>query len=295
VTHRSILLAGTGALALVLAGCKSCKKSEPKAAPPVASASADAGVPKKKRIPGPTEPDPDWEKRRDELLRRGDPEKMKPAPVLDQSKPVEINASDLIKAVSKDLMMVRDIKVDLAAGTAEIPGQVALESGLLEFVAVSLGGKAYESLFTVNANAVELRLAMTLLGYEGTPPGPDGTWPAATDKDTVTVTVKVGGKDRPLTDFMIDRKTGKPPKTLPGWQVVGFSDAERSSSLTTLQLLTLVDREIWAPLRIVAGGDANPYAGPKAGFAPNGDALPPIGTEITLVIHRGAAATKQAP
>ncbi len=290
---QRFVLGGACVLALALAGCKSCKKSAPKAtAPDPAAASRDAGARGKPGVPSPTDPDPGYEARRDELLRRGDPEMMKPAKVIDTSAP-PVNPAELIKVVSKDVMMVKQIRVDLAAGTAELPGRVSIDAGPLEYVAVALAGKAYESLFIVDTSVVELRLVLTLLGYEGSEPAADGSLPAATPADTVDVAVKIDGKERPLSAFLIDRKTGKAPKDM-AWQVVGFRPSDRTAALTTLQLLTLVGQDAMAPLRII-GGAANPYAGPDAGLGPNADALPAVGSEVTLVIRRGKDAPPPRP
>src|SRR4051812_17010431 len=91
-----------------LAGCKGCKSKPPE------TSSTETKPP---GPPSPSAPDPDWQKRRDELVRRGDPSVMKSAPVFDHSKPVPPTPTDMIKPVSKDVMMVGPIRVDLANGT----------------------------------------------------------------------------------------------------------------------------------------------------------------------------------
>jgi hypothetical protein len=262
------------AISIAVASCKCGDKAGKKQAP--APAVADAGP---KRLPGPTEPDPDYEARRDELLRRGDPAVMKDAPVVDQSKPpAEATATDLIKTVSKDVMMVKSIRVDLAKRRLEIPGTVTLQKGMLEFIAVAPAGKTYESMLSVDASAVQLRLALTLLGFEGTQ--------AASPGQTLTAALRLkrDGKDVevPIEDVLIDRRTGKAPKDL-RWWVTAFGDAEKNEALSTNQLVSLVAHERFAPLR-VEGDTGNPYAGPDQGLTTDPEKVPAVTTPVTLIL-----------
>ncbi len=266
-----------------------CKKKQALPAPtPVAGVDAGAPAP---RIPPATEPDPGFEARREALLRRGDPANMQPAPVIDVGKPVD-NPADMIKVVSRDVMMVGAIKVDLKAGAAELPAKVGTPMGPLEYIAVGKGGKAYESLFTVEVTGVELRLALTLLGYEGTVPAADGTLAAPTAADTVLVAVRVAGKERPLADVLLDQRTGKQPVDAP-WQVVGFGDGDRGQALRAADFMTLVPRDTLAPLRVTVDA-GNPYA-PGQGLTANAKALPVVGGDVTIVFKRRPDAPAPPP
>lgn len=282
------LVAGVLALALLPA----CKKktstaSRDQEAPTTAVAPPDARGP----VPA-TQQDPDFEKNRAELMRRGDPEMMKPAKVVDGTEPAA-NPAEMIKVVSKDVMKVGAITIDLKAGRAEVPAMVAFPSGPLEYVMVSTKGKAYESAFTVEASVVELRLALTLLGFEGTMPAADGTLPAATAADSVLVAVAIDGKERPLADYLIDNKSGKRAPDAP-WQVVGFRDADRTLALSTENFMTLVPRDVYAPLRITIDA-GNPYAGPDQGLGLNKRTMPATGAKVSLVLRRRPDAPAVSP
>jgi hypothetical protein len=100
----------------------------------------------------------------------------------------------------------------------------------------------------------------------------------------ILVLKTIGDKDVPVSSWLIDRKTGKAPKDLP-WQVVGFRDDARTAALTTTSFLTLVPRDTAAPLRI-SGDAGNPYAGPDQGLGTDPAKVPPVGTELTLIIAR---------
>jgi len=262
---------------LLIPSCK--KKSRTDATPPAPA--ADAGAVSK--IPSPQAPDLGYEARRAELLKRGDPAMMQPAPVHDDKVP-EQTAADLVKAVSKDVLMVGTIRVDLAKGTAEVPAKVVVVGAPLEYIIVSQWGKSYESMLSVAATVVELRLALTLLGYEGTMPDASGKVAAPTAGDTVTAALRIDGKEKPLSSFLIDRRAKKALAEAP-WQVIGFRDNERTVALRTQELMTLVPRDYLAPLRI-AIDVGNVYAGPDHGVVADPKKLPAVGSDVTLVLAR---------
>ncbi len=265
-----------------------CKSKKNQAKP---SAGSQAAVPVPARpvpgalpvLPKPTEEDPNYEANRAELLRRGNPEMMKDAPVALTTAP-DIKAADLIKPIGKDKVQIGLIKVDLAAGRAEIPAKVAALEQPLEYVAVAENGKAYESLLIVNITSIELRLALSLMGYEGVTPAEGGAVPAPTASSSVLLSAIVGGKERPLAAYLIDRRTKKQPIDSP-WQVIGFRQVDRDQSLLTKDFFTLVARDYFAPVRYTED-TGNPYAGPDQGYGGNLKLLPPKGGELTLVIKR---------
>jgi hypothetical protein len=264
-------------LLVAIAAASSCKCKSRDSAQPTAHPERGGGAAESKdaaakpRIPPATEPDPGYEARRDELLRRGDPEVMKPAPVIDLDQPpAEASATDLIKSVSKDVMMVKDVKVDLAKRRIEIPGKVVLREGMLEFIAVTPAGKTYESFLSVETTAVQLRLALTLLGLEGK------------EGDVVGVSVALPGGEVPLADLLVDRKTDEKARALQ-FQVIPFDDKDKAEALRTAQMISLVDHEPFAPLRVV-GDVGNPYAGADQGLGLASKKVPEVGTAITLIL-----------
>lgn len=268
---------------VLVPSCKKKARNEP--APPPAVASVDAGV--KPRIPDPTAPDLGYEERRRKLLERGDPALMPTSPI-PGTKPATPSTADLIKAVSKDVLMVGSIRVDLAKGTAELPAKVVVVDAPLEFIATTAWGKAYESMLSVTASAVELRLALTLLGFEGTVPDASGKIAPATAADSVMAELRVGDKQRPLGWYLIDRRAKKPLADAP-WQVIGFRDSDRENALNVQELMTIVPKDHLAPLRLTVDV-GNVYAGPDQGIVADPKKVPAAGTEVTLVLVRRAGA-----
>lgn len=284
-THRGWIALGVVA---ALAACKDRSAKPADRAPPPAPV-VDAGPP---RIPGPTEPDPDWEKRRDELLRRGDPARM-PTASPDAGAPAA-NPADMIKVIDRDHLQVGKLTIDLAAGAVELPVELSATNAPLEYLLVGRGGKAYESLLVGDVSAVELRLALTVLGFDG--PTPDGTnaVPAATAADSLMATLRSGGRERPVAELFTAQATGRAPRALP-YQAIGFAPAERDAALATRELITLVTRDRVAPLRI-AEDAGNPYTG--QGLVTNTQALPAGATDLVLVLRRlpaGPAGRRPSP
>lgn len=278
--------------AVGLGGACKGKKTQAKpgagsqAATPVAPPPVPGALPK---LAAATEPDPNYEAARAELLRRGNPEMMKDAPVALTTAP-DIKADQLIKPIGKDKVQIGLIKVDLAAGRAEIPATVSTVDQPLEYIAVAENGKAYESLLIVKITSIELRLALSLMGYEGITPSEGGAVPPATASDSVLLAAIVDGKERPLSAYMIDRRNKKPPADNP-WQVIGFRQVDRDQSLLTKDFFTLVARDYFAPMRY-SENTGNPYAGPDQGLGANLKLLPPKGGAVTLVIKRRPDAPK---
>jgi hypothetical protein len=283
---------------LVVSGLASCKDKNKSAPSPSAGPGSEAGPAgpttharaKPPGPPPPTAPDATYEERRRLLLVRGNPEMMKDAPIAQTTAP-DVNAKDLLKPIGKDLWQVGRIKVDLAKGRAELPAKVAASAEMpLEYIAVAPSGKAYESLLTIDTSSIELRLALSLLGYEGTMPDKEGTAPAATAEDSVMLAAIVGGKERPISAYMIDKKSKKPPKDVP-WQVLGFQPDRRDQALLTKDFFTLVARDVFAPVRYSID-PGNSYAGPNEGYTGNAKLLPKDAA-VTFVVKRNPA--KPAP
>ena len=283
------------AAAVGLAGAAGCKGKKQQVPKPAAGSGDQVGSGLPTRV-GPaspgngiapaTDPDPGYEARRAELLRRGNPEMMKDAPVMVTKAP-DVDTARMIKPIGKDLLMVGSIKVDLARGRAEIPAKAAELQGdnaPLEYIGVTASGKAYESLLTVNTTAIELRLALSMMGFEGTIPDSKGDVAAPTVEDTVLVSAIVAGKERPISAYLVDRKTKKSPKDFP-FQVVGFRPEDRDQALLTKDFFTLVARYLYAPLRYTLDA-GNPYEGPDTGYTSNKKTMPPIGGDLTLVLTR---------
>ncbi|MGB2985917.1 MAG: YdjY domain-containing protein [Phycisphaerae bacterium] len=136
------------------------------------------------------------------------------------------------------------IVIEQHAQTLQVEGEVCIEEGILEYLAVAEGGKEYESVFALNCRPSHLQAAMLIAGYQAgevapelrgdfspqadpatnIPPegAPQVTNPsneyfakAATEPTRVTIDVDVRQPDGtwrryPIEHFLIDRSTGLP-------------------------------------------------------------------------------------
>jgi hypothetical protein len=134
-----------------------------------------------------------------------------------------------------------------------VDGQVCIEEGILEFLAVASQGKAYESLFVLDCKPSQLQVAMLIAGWQqgalpprvrgdfspgtrptasrpaGAPraPRPPPQQPDAPSGEPTCVTVDVDVKledgswqRRPIESLLADRRTGGSPSRL-AWAFTG--------------------------------------------------------------------------
>ncbi|HOW73722.1 MAG TPA: YdjY domain-containing protein [Phycisphaerae bacterium] len=169
------------------------------------------------------------------------------------------------------------IVVNPSSAELQIDGQVCLEQGILEYLAVATGGKEYESLFSLACQPSHLQSAMLIAGYDigevdsdvrgdfaggrnpasdpaanarpaGAPqvtaPGKD-YWTSRTGQAArVTIGVEVRQADgtwkpRPIESFLTDRRTGKPP----GRMVWAFTGSFFAKDETTKREYFTADAE----------------------------------------------------
>ena len=212
------------------------------------------------------------------------------------------------------------LSLDLPAHTVEATGQVCIKQGILEYIAVSQGGKTYESLFVLDARPSHLQTLLLLAGMqtgevspamrgdfapqvnpsgipqvEGAPAKtpPSGKYlKAAGDEPTLVCLVVVlqddSGQwvDHPVEQFLIDRHTGQPPDKLI-WAFTG-SFFQYEPQVDTEVYLADIEKSVVAlwydstALLNLAQDVGNPYRGVNLGLEVNRETLPPKGTPIRL-------------
>lgn len=215
------------------------------------------------------------------------------------------------------------IVIEQGTRTLQIEGQVCIEEGILEYLAVAKGGKEYESVFALNCRPSHLQAAMLIAGYqagevaaelrgdfapqadpagntapEGAPrvgsPSTDHLARAAAEPTHLTIDVEVQRKDGtwrrdPIEHFLIDRGTDRLPPRLT-WAFSG-SFFHRDDQ-TGIEFFA-ADAEksliaLWydpTALLNLAQDVGNPYRGDVTGFAVNTANLPGKGTPIRLILQ----------
>ena len=184
--------------------------------------------------------------------------------------------------------------------TVEVGGNVCLNEGILEFLAVTPKGREYESVLTLNCKPSTLKTALLLIGCEegdvspeasglqlkpGQKPGKHG------DRLRITAEWKDGDKLRraPADSFLWDRKAKKEAKDLP-WTFTGslfgkdfdgheifLADAEGAFISLWYNPTALINLDVNA---------GNPYKAELGGFEINKKALPKVGTPMKIIFER---------
>lgn len=220
------------------------------------------------------------------------------------------------------------VLVDQATGEVRIDGQICIEQGILEYLAVADEGKTYESLFRLHCRPSQLNAAMLIAGYvagvvppelrgdfvpeavttaparpEGAPSvmaPPKDYWQRAASRPTqVRIDVDVRQPDgtwrrRPIEGFLIDRGNRRPPAPL-AWAFTGSFFAKDSATGREV-FVADVERSVIAlwydptALLNLLRDVGNPYRGESAGIEVNRADLPPVGTPVRLILHRVLAA-----
>lgn len=171
---------------------------------------------------------------------------------------------------------------DVASPYIEIPAKVARTNDLLEFIAVEPQGRDYESLLTVECKPSAMQFALLLIGCE--------TGTVANANSRVQIEVEHNNQRLPVEQWLIDRKTKKPPTGL-RWV---FNGSYFTKHPVTDEPVFLSDAEQahivlwWQPSIVVNLADdrGNPYRGDDQGFEANPAAVPPAGTPVKLILRK---------
>lgn len=246
----------------------------------------------------------------DMALRAGQPVKPRPA-------------STPAGPASEKKVTLRGIVVDRRTGEVQIEGEVCIEQGILEYLAVADHGKAYESLFQLHCHPSQLHAAMLMAGYVAgpvppelrgdfaaetattaparpqgaprVPPPPTGYWDRTKTQPTrVRIDVEVRQADgtwrpRPVEGFLIDRGHRRPPAPLT-WAFTGSFFA-RDEETGREAFIADVERSLIAlwydptALLNLLRDVGNPYRGESSGLEANRADLPPVGTPVRLILR----------
>jgi hypothetical protein len=184
--------------------------------------------------------------------------------------------------------------LDEAAGTLTFsavtlkPEVYAQLKGVIEYVLVNKGGKAYESVFEAAVDPLALHAGLVKLGVApGKPARTEGDrkLPPEGGRLRILVEWKDGDKARrePISAFALDVATGRPMEP-PGWIFTGskkgfIPDLERQD-LLVLAAKNLVALHHSDPTVLAT----NPSE-PKDGYKVNKELLPREGTPVKIVFE----------
>ncbi len=84
----------------------------------------------------------------------------KPIPPKRKEKP------PVAEKITENVYRVGSVVIDMAAKTVTCPGEINMDRGTIEYLAVAPGGKTHESLLTLRVRPLHLQVALILLGLE---------------------------------------------------------------------------------------------------------------------------------
>jgi len=181
--------------------------------------------------------------------------------------------------------------IDWSVPQVEIAGQVVLRRGPLELLACSPHTREHESIVRLNARPLHVFQALGLIGLE---PGHPPYYDIAADRPVpaagAPMEVWIRWEDKghfvavPAEQWLLDRRTGKPPGRLP-WVFAGsaFDGAGRFQADAEGTVITLVD----FPSALVALAASHSESNALLWCEANSGKIPPVGTAVTVIL-RGA-------
>lgn len=223
---------------------------------------------------------------------------------------------------SRHVVTLPGIVLHPQGGELRIDGEICIEQGILEYLAVAGGGKEYESLFALQCRPSHLQATMLIAGYDAGSLAPDVRGDFAPGVDTTAVTAPQGApetlrpppghwtrapvrptevtidvdvrqvdgtwKRYPVEHFLLDRARGGSPPPLK-WAYTGsffysgeVPGPERFAADMELSLMALF-YDPAALLNLTRKAD-NPYRDEHAGFEAHELHLPPKGTRVRLIL-----------
>lgn len=206
----------------------------------------------------------------------------------------------ILATEAPDLSVLEGIQIDAKGGRLTISGDICLDDGILEYLAVVEGGKEYESAIALKCKPAGLHAALLLIGAqpgeldpryrEDAPPLPEEVQPPKQPGTPVRLTVRwqdtEGDHEVPATRLLISRNTGASPPSLP-WIFTGsyfVRNPETGQELYMAELHGTLAAVYYDPSAILnlPAAQGNPYRGEKTGFALNTDLVPPRGTPVLV-------------
>jgi hypothetical protein len=198
-----------------------------------------------------------------------------------------------IKRLDQDRALVGDVLVNRRTKRIEVPAEVNMTRGILEYYGVGADGKLHESVLKINAVASHIHLALILAGYEPSEYSPRDP---KTYKRTLIkrgsllrlyIKWRPQGIDRdqwvPAEAWLYHREVDAPPKPSPYEFKGSVIDREGYAADNFKSIIGLIDDATVVLAPTVDTG--NPYQGDQLGYEIYSSAIPPKGTPLTLVIQ----------
>lgn len=179
-------------------------------------------------------------------------------------------------------VLIGRVSVDPATRTVLVTGFVNQVEGIVELLACGTGGKRHESVFVLQAAAVDLQAALLLIGATNGPPMAEmGKGPPAGSLLSVQVQLGTGGTGAVQAAAIYLRHTEKGP--LPAdtpWVFTGSMEEQGEFKASIEESFVA---SYWDPWAIINIGSA---MGAEDDFlAVNRETVPPLETPVTFLIR----------
>jgi len=211
-------------------------------------------------------------------------------------------------AVTKDVVRFKGLTAYPKKRVIEMAGKFCLERDIVEFLAVTKGGRDYESMLVVDGRPSDLKVALELIGLKPSPVKVHehmltGVEDASLQSGGVEITLrwqdKNGKRTAPPETFLIRRDNPKVPPPKSAWVFTG----SRVQELPELGKVFAGDYHklaigLWyEPTAVInySVPSRNPYWDDDAGYEIDTNQIPPLHTKVTLVIAPWGAKPKKGP
>jgi len=208
----------------------------------------------------------------------------------------------------KDVVRFKGLTVYPKQRRIEMAGEFCLERDIVEFLAVTKGGRDYESMLVVEGRPSDLKVALELIGLKPSPIELNkqmlvGVEDASLRNGGVEITLKWkdqdGEQSAPPEAFLIRRDQPKAPPTKSPWVFTG----SRIEELPDLGKVFAGDYHklaigLWyepAAVLNYSVPSKNPYWDDDAGYEIDTARIPPRHTAVTLLIAPWEAKPEKSP
>ena len=201
-----------------------------------------------------------------------------------------------IKRLDNHRALVGNVLVDRKSRRIEVPAEVNMTRGILEYYAVCEEGKLHEAVLKINAMPSHIHLALILAGYEPseyTEPDPKTHHRKRTKRGSLLRlylkwTPQELGREQwiPAEAWLYNRDFDAPPKPSPYVFTGSLIDQEGYVADRFKSVIGLIDDATVVLSPTVNPG--NPYQGDQLGYEVYSSAIPPKGTAVTLVIKEAS-------
>lgn len=203
-----------------------------------------------------------------------------------------------IERLEGDRLKVGAVIIDRKTRRVEVPAEVNMTQGILEYYGVIENGKLHESVLKINATPSHIHLALILAGYEPTQygkPDQEGNWTINKAGTLLRLYMKWRPSELareqwvPASAWLFDRSLQRPPPSMTYIFSGSLINEQGYAADLDKSVIGLIS-DPTVVLSLAGNNEGNPYRGVQQGYEIYSSMIPSKGTSVTLVIQE---ATKE--